>query len=125
MAGMPVLVVDDESQIRKLVRLLLVEHGLEAIEAPDGPTALAAAREVNGNVSLLLTDINLDGMSGIELARAVTAEFAHIPVLFMSTAPPSQLTLCECAPGSAFLMKPFGADMLIQAVQNLCGATAA
>ena len=53
------LVVDDEPQIRSLVKTLLSEEGLPSVEAGDGYSALAVARTLDGEIGLLLTDIDL------------------------------------------------------------------
>jgi CheY-like chemotaxis protein len=117
---MAILVVDDERLVCQVVKLALARHGLQTIEAHDGPTALAAAREARANISLLLTDINMPGMNGIELASSITAEFAHIPVLFMSCAVASEKELNAAVPGSRFIKKPFVSTMLVQAVKDMC-----
>ncbi len=105
--------------MRQVAKFVLEQQGLDVIEAYDGPSALAAAREAGGRISLLLTDINMPGMTGIELAKSVNAEFAQIPVLFISSAHYSEERLGRVVPGSAFLRKPFGAVTLIQAVKDL------
>ena len=87
----PVLVVDDDAQIRLLVRMLLSKQGFETIEASDGCSAFATARKIDGEISLLLTDINMPGslVNGVELAGAVKSEFPEIPILFVSSEPSS------------------------------------
>jgi hypothetical protein len=59
-------------------------------------------------------------MNGIELASSITAEFAHIPVLFMSCAVASEKELNAAVPGSRFIKKPFVSTMLVQAVKDMC-----
>jgi CheY-like chemotaxis protein len=90
----PVLVVDDEPQIRLLVKTLLLKEGLESIEASNGCCALATAEKIHGEISLLLTDINMPGspVNGVELAGAVKSEFPEIPILFVSSEPPRTST---------------------------------
>src|SRR5262245_27534283 len=118
MAVKPVLVVDDEPQIRTLVRTLLSQVGLHSIEACDGASAIAAAQRLNGEISLLLTDINMPDstMNGIELAGAMRLQFPEIPVVFVSSD-------SEQAPaGDLFVMKPFDLKAFHRTVRELVAA---
>lgn len=117
----PVLVVDDEQQIRLLVKTLLAKEGLESIEATDGCSALATAEKINGEISLLLTDIRMRGslMNGVELAGAVKSEFPEIPVLFVSSDPSSAAELDSVAPGNVFVKKPFDLRVFAETARKL------
>ena len=66
---MQLLIVDDEPQIRSMVKLLLSRSGFQTIEARDGRSALDALRRNAGEISALVTDIEMVGMSGVELAK--------------------------------------------------------
>ena len=70
-----------------------------------GESALAAVYEASGKIALLITDVYLGRMNGIELARAVRAAYPAIPVIFMSSAAPAETLPCE-VPTSAFILKP-------------------
>jgi CheY-like chemotaxis protein len=61
------LVVDDESAVRQVLRLVLTLHGYNVLEAEDYYTALQAARMYDGCIDLLVTDIALPGLNGFEL----------------------------------------------------------
>jgi DNA-binding response OmpR family regulator len=117
----PVLVVDDERQIRMLVKALLSREGLESIEASDGCTAFATTQKLDGGISLLLTDINMPGspVDGVELAGAVKAEFPEIPVLFVSSEPSSATDLDSVAPGNVFVKKPFDLRVFAETARKL------
>jgi DNA-binding NtrC family response regulator len=117
----PVLVVDDEQQIRLLVKMLLSKEGLESIEASNGCSAMAEAEKIDGEISLLLTDINMPGspVNGVELAGAVKSEFPEIPVLFVSSQPSSARDLDSVAPGNMFVKKPFDLRVLAEAARRL------
>lgn len=73
----PVLIVDDEQQIRSLVKTLLAGEGFESIEASDGCSAFLTTQKLAGGISLLVTDINMPGspVNGVELPGAVKSEF--------------------------------------------------
>jgi CheY-like chemotaxis protein len=117
----PVLVVDDEQQIRLLVKTLLSKEGLESIEANNGCNALATAEKIDGRISLLLTDINMPGslVNGVELAVAVKSEFPEIPVLFVSSDPSSAADLDSVAPGNVFVKKPFDMRVFAETARKL------
>ena len=116
----PVLVVDDEPQLRSLLRKLLCRHGFETVEAGDGHSALSTAQELNGELSVIVTDIDMPGgMDGIELAKSVRSEFPAIPVVFISALPVSCTDLEVAAPGCVFVRKPFAPSAIIQALQTL------
>ena len=83
---MPILVVDDEAQVRCLLKRILVRHGFTVIEANDGPSALRKVRELKGHIAGLPTDNEMVGMSGIELANRVASEFPKVGILFISSA---------------------------------------
>lgn len=76
-----VLVADDQPEITKLVLLSLEAEGFRVLTAPDGPSALAQLSEVNPDV--LLLDIMMPGMSGIEVLREVR-EHHPVPVILLS-----------------------------------------
>jgi DNA-binding NtrC family response regulator len=116
----PVLLVDDDPQIRNLIKSFLSSQGLSTIEAVDGETALAAVHEAGGQIALLLTDVYMGKMNGIELAQAVNAAFPVIPVLFMSGTPVEMLPWEVRS--NAFIQKPFSAARLTAAVQGVLGA---
>ena len=116
----PVLVVDDEPQIRLLVKTLLSEEGFESIEASDGCSAFATLRKLDGAISLLLTDIEISGspMNGVELAGAVRSEFPEVPVLFVSGQSPTT-DLDSVAPRNEFVKKPFDPRVFADTARKL------
>ena len=116
---LPILIVDDEPRIRILLKRLLLREGFDILETQDGPSAIAVTRAFCGNIAILVTDIEMHGMSGIDLARTVTAEFPNIPVLFISAAAISEEDLRGVAPRCALLGKPFAPSDFIQALRNL------
>jgi CheY-like chemotaxis protein len=79
-----ILVVDDESELRKIIVMTLTELGFKVLTASDGYTAIRILAD--RNVELLLTDIRMPGMNGYELACLLLdwprfgGAFSHIPV---------------------------------------------
>jgi DNA-binding NtrC family response regulator len=120
----PLLIVDDEPQIRSLLKRLFSRKGYEIIEAPNGQSALSTLREMNGNIAALITDVEMTGMSGLELAKTVQSEFPTIPILVLFADPTAEGELKQSTPGIVFVPKPFDLAMLIQTLRNLLEAIA-
>jgi len=117
----PVLVVDDEPQIRSLVTTLLSREGFQSLEAGDGAGAFSLAQRLNGEISLLLTDINMPDsvMNGIELATAVKSRFPEIPVLLISSSPLPGSDLDNAITDCVFLQKPFDLQVFARTIRKL------
>ena len=79
---MKILIVDDEIEIRKVLRLLLENAGYEIVEASDGAKAVEALLE-DPAIDLCVMDIMMPVMSGIEATKKIR-EFSTIPVLFLT-----------------------------------------
>jgi two-component system cell cycle sensor histidine kinase/response regulator CckA len=84
MSGKTILLVDDEQMVRAYVRNILKSDGFDIVEAADGVEALAIIQQLDGAINLLLTDVRMPRMDGIELAHKVSDTYPHIPVLFIS-----------------------------------------
>jgi CheY-like chemotaxis protein len=101
------------------VNRLLSRQGFHAIEARDGPSALSAVQERGGEIVALVTDIEMEGMSGIDLAKSVISKFPAIPVLFLSGVAISGDELRRDVPSCAFVQKPFVPANLVQSLRDL------
>ncbi|HEX6581676.1 MAG TPA: response regulator [Actinomycetota bacterium] len=115
-----VLVVDDEPDVLLLCRLNLQQRGHELLEAADGSTALAIARDRHPDVIVL--DLMLPGISGYDVLEALQrdAETTNIPVLVLTAK--SLRADRERSHGlgaSAFLTKPFLPNELCEMVDSL------
>ena len=111
-----ILVVDDETSIRELcVRIL--GRTYEVSPAPDGPTAISMARAQTPD--LLLTDIRMPGMTGLEAARQIVAEAPDVSVVVMTGFSEFDNLLETVKLGvNGFLMKPFTPDDLRKTVEE-------
>lgn len=111
--GASVLVVEDEDAVRSIFERMLGRAGYAVRAAPDGETALEMWRDGSGAVDLLVTDLMLPGMSGLELAERLREDAPELPVVFTSGY--SERDLTEEVAGDVeghFLEKPFAAEEL-------------
>lgn len=118
---MKILVVDDFSTMRRIIKNLLRDLGFNnTAEADDGNTALPMLQ--NGNFDLLVTDWNMPGMQGIDLLKAVRADpkLAKLPVL-MVTAESKRDQIVEAAQAgvNGYIVKPFTAITLKEKLEKI------
>jgi two-component system, cell cycle sensor histidine kinase and response regulator CckA len=116
-SGGTILLVEDEAAVRGLAHRILSRLGYTVLEAEDGVAALRTMRQHDGGIDLVLTDVVMPGIGGIELARRVAAERPETRVLFMSGY--STDAIERAAPhGAALIEKPFTPDMLAGRVRQ-------
>ena len=117
-----VLLVEDEDQVRSLTRAMLLRHGYQVFDFGSGAEALEFLRGRSEGIDLLISDIVMPRMSGMELARAAQAVRPGVRVLLMSgyteTAVSGQGMI---APGTVFIHKPFTAASLREKVGEALG----
>ena len=115
---MKILVVDDEREIRNVLRLLFENQGYTVIEASDGMEAVRKIREMK-DVDLCVMDIMMPGMSGVE-ATAEIRKISNVPVLFL-TAKSLERDKLEAygAGGDDYIVKPFSPRELLMKVTAL------
>ena len=125
--AMKILVVDDFSTMRRIVKGLLAELGYtDVTEADDGNTALPLLKA--GGFDFLITDWNMPGMPGLDLLKAVRsdANLAKLPVL-MLTAEAKREQIIEAAQAgvSGYVIKPFTAQTLKEKIDKILASKAA
>lgn len=118
---MKILIVDDFSTMRRIIKNLLRDLGFtNTAEADDGATALPMLQ--NGNFDFLVTDWNMPGMTGIELLRAVRADdrLKDMPIL-MVTAEAKRDQIVEAAQAgvNGYVVKPFTAAVLKEKIEKI------
>jgi two-component system, cell cycle sensor histidine kinase and response regulator CckA len=117
-AGPTVLLVDDEELLRALPSRMLIAAGFSVVAAENGQAALAAASKLNGSLGLVVTDIHMPVMSGLEFARSFRPLFPRTPVLFITGRDPcgaGQPDLVD----AELLQKPFSADAFLHTITRL------
>ena len=117
-----VLLVEDERAVRLVVERALRRAGLHVITATDGAVALDVIGDAR--VDVLVSDVVMPGIDGVELLEAIRARRPGLPVVLMSGyAEPPQRRALDGA-GAIFLAKPFAAHDLLAAVRAALAAQA-
>lgn len=115
-----ILIVEDETVLRKLVVAFLEDHGYTILQTGKPNEALQVAKEYQGKIALLLTDVVLPQMRGPELAAQIVQLRPEIRVLYMSGYTEDAITahrgLLES--GAALLQKPFTPDVFMSSVRE-------
>lgn len=119
--NMKILIVDDFSTMRRIIKNLLRDLGFNNThEADDGTTALPMLK--TGDFDFLITDWNMPGMQGIDLLREVRAEekTASMPVLLVTAeAKKDQIVLAAEAGVNGYIVKPFNAATLEEKINKI------
>jgi two-component system alkaline phosphatase synthesis response regulator PhoP len=110
-----ILVVDDEPRIVRLVRDYLEHSGFEVLTAPDGPSALRTAR--TGRPDLVVLDLALPGLDGLDVARALRRE-GEVPIIMLTARTEESDKLVGLELGADdYLTKPFSPKELVARVR--------
>ncbi|HAU93116.1 MAG: chemotaxis response regulator CheY [Pseudomonadota bacterium] len=119
--NMKILVVDDFSTMRRIIKNLLKDLGFSNIqEADDGSTALPMLQQ--GDFDFVVTDWNMPGMQGIDLLRAIRADdsLKHLPVLMVTAeAKKEQIVAAAQAGVNGYVVKPFTAATLKEKLEKI------
>jgi DNA-binding response OmpR family regulator len=110
-----ILFADDDGSVQTFVALLLQKQGYKVITACNGKDALQKARDYQGTIHMLLSDVEMPGMTGIELAIQLNRERPNTKILLISGLDSGMLVLNN---GWQFLPKPFMADMLKDRIRD-------
>jgi CheY-like chemotaxis protein len=115
-----VLLVEDQSDVRRFTRVALESYGYTVVEAADGPAALAAAARPEHRIDMLLTDVVMPGMSGRQVAEALRARRPDLRVLYVSGYTDDAVVRHGILQADvAFLRKPFTPLALAQKVREV------
>jgi CheY-like chemotaxis protein len=115
--GETILLAEDETGVRKYTRDILQRYGYIILEACNGAEALSVARSHPGTIHLLLTDIIMPTMGGVELAEKFSTEYPNVAVLFMSGY--SDQIMRHWTTLSAYIQQPFTLSDLLTQVREL------
>jgi two-component system, cell cycle sensor histidine kinase and response regulator CckA len=117
-AGLTVLVVDDETAVRRFAVRVLQRDGYDVLEASDGVEAIELLRSGKAPIHIIVSDIVMPRMNGVELMQAVAEAHSHVPVVLMSGYATSALSELGIATPCSILPKPFPAERLLAEVHR-------
>jgi DNA-binding response OmpR family regulator len=111
-----ILLVEDEQQIRDLLRMTFEQAGYPLLIATDGPQALQIARTFAGRIDLLVSNVQMPGMTGPDLARELRRSRPGLRILLISGYSQGVLMLDQ---GWNFLNKPFRPSAILAKVKDV------
>lgn len=117
-----ILTVDDSASIRMTTRITLTNAGYQVTEAVDGLDGLNKAK--SGNYDLIMTDLNMPNMNGLQMIEALRQSGSNIgvPIIFLTTESDAELkTRAKAAGATGWITKPFNAESLVKIVQKVLG----
>lgn len=117
-----VLLVEDDPEALRVTSYFLKELGYRTLEASGAIEAVELARANRAGVDLLVTDVVMPVMSGIDLAQRVRAELPALPVIFLAGVVPAPVAQL---PGTRFLRKPFSKRELASSMRSVLGGVGA
>lgn len=118
-----ILTVDDSPSIRQMIKVVLAPLGHTVIEAGDGAQGLEKAKA--NKLSLVITDLNMPVMNGLELIRALRAlpALTGLPIVFLTTESNDAVKQeAKKAGATGWITKPFSQDQLLAVVNKLVRA---
>ena len=123
--NMRALIVDDYKTMLRIMRNLLKQLSFENVEeAIDGTAALEKLREFNGEFGLVISDWNMEPMTGIQLLRELRGddELKQIPFIMVTAESKSENVIAAKEAGvSNYIVKPFNAETLKSKMENVLG----
>lgn len=118
-----ILVVDDSETVRQVLQLSLGNAGFDVVEAEDGVDALSKLSEAT--VDMVITDLNMPNMDGIELIKEVRQNPGNrfMPIIMLTTeSQPEKKQEGKSAGASGWIVKPFKPEQLLAVVRMVCPA---
>jgi PAS domain S-box-containing protein len=123
--GETILLVEDDAAVRAVTKRILETHAYKVIEAPGGKDALMTFEDRRAEIDLLVTDIVMPDISGVELAGRLRSTSPDLKVLFMSGYSPAVFTGGEGDFDDPLIQKPFERDDLLHMVRQVLQADTA
>ena len=117
-----ILIIDDEADIREVIKLYLESEKWELIEASNGEEAIAKMKEGSNflQVGLIICDIRMPKINGVETIDYLKREAPSKPILVVTGYPDTELAIALTEKGiSGFLVKPVDKDVLIKKVDEI------
>jgi two-component system chemotaxis response regulator CheY len=114
-----ILTVDDSVSMRQAISFSLLAAGYQVIEANDGTDAVG---KLSAAIDMVITDLNMPKMDGIELIKHIRTKSAHkhIPILMLTTeSQPAKKEAAKAAGATCWMVKPFKPDQLLAVVSRV------
>jgi two-component system cell cycle sensor histidine kinase/response regulator CckA len=125
-AGGTVLLVEDDSAVRRAARRMLEKVGFSVIEAQDGEEGLSVALGYDGEISVVVTDLMMPRMNGGDFARALSASRPESRIVFTSGYTDDAVLRKRLVTSThAFVQKPFTGDQLVRTITSVLAKPAA
>ncbi|WP_437781781.1 response regulator [Sorangium sp. So ce1097] len=119
-----ILLVEDSSTVRQQVGILLQGAGYGTLEADNGRDAIAAVAASKGDLAMIIADVNMPVMNGIEMIQGLREKnlATGVPILMLTTeGQPELIEKARKAGAKGWIIKPFKPDLLLAAVKKLAG----
>lgn len=117
-----ILLVDDNESVRKALSALLGLRNYSVLEAGSGEEGMEIAARHDDPIHLLITDVMLPQMSGLQFADQFSAQHPDAKILFVSGATEDSVGEENLKPGTAFLQKPVTMKVLVDKIRSLLDA---
>lgn len=117
-----IMTADDSTSVRQMVRFTLQQAGYAVVEAADGQDALNKLKR--SSVNMLITDLNMPNMDGIELIQQVRAlpQFKFMPIIMLTTESQTvKKQMGKAAGATGWIVKPFKPEQLTAVVKKVLG----
>ena len=111
-----ILIIDDDTSVLETTAVLLREHGYSVISCENAKDAMAKLRE--NKVDVVLTDIRMPEVSGIELLEEVRSINMDIPVILMTAYAEMDIAISAMGKGAIdFIVKPYKSELLVHSIE--------
>lgn len=117
-----ILTVDDSASIRMTTKITLTNAGYQVTEAVDGRDGLSKASA--GKYDMIVTDLNMPNMNGIEMIQALRRSPAHTgtPIIFLTTESDGEIKAqAKAAGATGWITKPFDPEQLVKIAKKVLG----
>jgi two-component system, chemotaxis family, chemotaxis protein CheY len=116
-----IMTVDDSTSIRQMVGFILKDAGYEVIEAVDGKDAVGHLLN-NSNIDMIITDLNMPNMDGIELITHVRTmpKYKYIPIVMLTTeSQDGKKQAGKAAGATGWIVKPFKPEQILAVIKKV------
>jgi len=117
-----ILIVDDSESIREVVSAALIESGFEVVQGVDGKDGLDNLHKRSKDIKLIISDLNMPNMDGIELVKEVRSDerFKYLPIIMLTTESQMGKKMeAKQAGATGWIIKPFEKAKLLNVINKV------